>query len=40
MFVHLYEELPPELEAQLRELERSLSELDELDEHIVRRPKG
>jgi len=40
LFVYLYEELPSELEAQLRELERSLDELDELEEYIERRPKG
>ncbi|MFD1600012.1 thiamine pyrophosphate-dependent enzyme [Halobellus rarus] len=40
LFAYLYEEMPPELESQLHELERSLRELDDLEEYIVRRPKG
>jgi pyruvate dehydrogenase E1 component alpha subunit len=40
LFAYLYEEMPPALESQLHELERSLRELDDLEEYIVRRPKG
>lgn len=40
IFVHLYDEMPPALEAQMESFGEFLETYPEMDEHVDRRPKG